>query len=123
MSYLEQLGIAQVNGVGSAGEVASLSPADGKPIARVRTQTRAEYDAVVDLASEAFSSWRMVPAPKRGEMVREMGNALREQKAALGATSPISRWGFRGSYTAIRCTANGRGTGCTNSGIRWDRWG
>ena len=85
MSYLEQLGIAQVNGVGSAGEVASLSPADGKPIARVRTQTRAEYDAVVDLASEAFSSWRMVPAPKRGEMVREMGNALREQKAALGA--------------------------------------
>jgi len=51
----------------------------------VRTQTRAEYDAVVDLASEAFSSWRMVPAPKRGEMVREMGNALREQKAALGA--------------------------------------
>jgi aldehyde dehydrogenase (NAD+) len=85
MNYLEKLGIAEVNGAGSAGEIASLSPADGKPIARVRTQTRAEYDAVVDRARDAFPRWRVVPAPKRGEIVREMGNALREHKAELGA--------------------------------------
>jgi aldehyde dehydrogenase (NAD+) len=62
-----------------------MSPGDGRPIARVRTQTREEYDAVIEAATEAFRGWRMVPAPKRGDIVREIGVELRLNKAALGA--------------------------------------
>ncbi len=65
-------------------EIASLNPADGKPIARVRTASRADYDRVVEQAQKAFLSWRMVPAPQRGEVVRQLGNALREAKDDLG---------------------------------------
>ncbi len=85
MSYLQELGIEEVNGGGSAGEIESFSPGDGRAIARVRTQTREEYDAVIEAAQAAFIGWRVVPAPKRGEIVREMGNELRAHKSALGA--------------------------------------
>ena len=85
MNILKTLGIEEVNGEGTAGEQPSLNPHNGEVIARVRTQTREEYNAVVERASRAFAGWNVVPAPKRGEIVREMGNALRGHKAALGA--------------------------------------
>ena len=46
---------------------------------------RADYDVAVASAQETFARWRVMPAPKRGELVRQIGNALREKKAALGA--------------------------------------
>ena len=53
-------------------------------IATVQMATRAEYDHVVEAAQEAFKRWRSLPAPLRGEIVRRMGNAMREHKDALG---------------------------------------
>lgn len=85
MNYLSQLGIEPVNGNGTAGEAVSVSPADGRPIARVRLQTRSEYDAIVERAERAFHRWRMIPAPRRGEIVRQIGLELREHQTALGA--------------------------------------
>lgn len=62
----------------------SFSPVDGQEIARVQTASRADYDAVVAAAQEAFKEWRLWPAPKRGEVVRQVGDALRKHKQALG---------------------------------------
>jgi aldehyde dehydrogenase (NAD+) len=67
-----------------AASLASFSPADGKKIASVRLATEETYEAVVTQAQVAFETWRLVPAPQRGEIVREIGNALREVKADLG---------------------------------------
>ncbi len=85
MDYLEHLGISELNGEGSAGELVSVSPDDGQPIARVRTQTRREYDRIVDAAQREFCIWRQLPAPRRGEIVREIGDELRKHKSSLGA--------------------------------------
>ena len=63
----------------------SSSPIDGKEIAQVKTATLDEYEKVVQKAEEAFKKWRLVPAPVRGEIVRQIGNALRTYKADLGA--------------------------------------
>jgi aldehyde dehydrogenase (NAD+) len=90
---LQELGIEQINsGVstgtkwfGSKGEILeSFSPVDGKLIASVTSTDRANYDMVVDKAVEAFEIWRATPAPKRGEIVRQIGDALRKHKTALG---------------------------------------
>ena len=62
----------------------SYSPVDGAYIASVSTTSRKEYDLTVVKAQEAFKSWRSVPAPKRGEIVRQYGEALRKNKDALG---------------------------------------
>ncbi len=67
-----------------AASLASFSPADGKKIASVQLATAETYEAVVAQALVAFETWRNVPAPKRGDIVREIGNALREVKADLG---------------------------------------
>jgi aldehyde dehydrogenase (NAD+) len=67
-----------------AEELVSVNPSDGKPIARVRTATANEYEQIVSTASETFQRWRLVPAPKRGEIVRQIGDALRKHKADLG---------------------------------------
>lgn len=64
--------------------IESFSPADGKKIGAVRTADRAAYDAVVAAAGDAFAEWRTWPAPKRGEVVRLIGEALRKNKEALG---------------------------------------
>jgi aldehyde dehydrogenase (NAD+) len=85
MNNLAVLGIGEVNGEGSAGVAEQISPIDGNPIARVRLQTRAEYEATVERAVEAFPRWRMVPAPKRGDIVREIAIELRAHKRDLGA--------------------------------------
>ncbi|TSJ43307.1 aldehyde dehydrogenase family protein [Mucilaginibacter corticis] len=61
-----------------------ISPVDGQKIASVKIATVDEYDLVVEQAATAFKSWRTVPAPKRGEIVRQIGEALRENKEHLG---------------------------------------
>lgn len=60
------------------------SPVDGKHIAQVTAASRANYDHVVTTAAAAFSEWRLWPAPRRGEVVRQVGEALRRNKQALG---------------------------------------
>ena len=62
----------------------SYSPVDGKLIASVKSCDRESYDAVIQKAQEAFVEWRNWPAPKRGEVVRQIGEELRPQKSALG---------------------------------------
>jgi len=61
-----------------------VSPTDGKKIASVKFATADNYNQAVEQAQKAFINWRTVPAPKRGEIVREIGNALRDNKEALG---------------------------------------
>ena len=91
--FVKELGIESINSGVSYGdwaekpkgpELASYSPIDGKEIARVRTASEADYDLVVEKAENAFKSWRLLPAPKRGEIVREIGDRLRERKKLLG---------------------------------------
>jgi len=60
------------------------NPATGESLGRVRMATRAEYDQVVRAAAAAFERWRAVPGPRRGEVVRRCGEALRLHKDALG---------------------------------------
>ncbi len=90
---LKNLGIQESNLGSSTGttwldsgadSLASFSPADGKKIASVQLATEETYEAVVAQALVAFETWRNVPAPKRGDIVREIGNALRAVKADLG---------------------------------------
>jgi aldehyde dehydrogenase (NAD+) len=66
------------------GLIDSFSPADGVLIGKVTSTDRKSYDAVIAAGEEAFLEWRNLPAPKRGEIVRQMGNALREAKEDLG---------------------------------------
>lgn len=62
----------------------SFSPVDGGKIASVRTTSKADFDKVMAAATEAFKTWRLKPAPQRGEMVRQFGLRLRELKEPLG---------------------------------------
>ena len=64
--------------------IESKSPTDGELIAKVEQAGPADYDRVLDRAVEAFKVWRAVPTPKRGEIVRQIGVALREKKEMLG---------------------------------------
>lgn len=64
--------------------ISSNSPVDGKPIASVYAASEADYEAVVLKAEEAFKTWRTWPAPKRGEVIRQLGMKLREHKDDLG---------------------------------------
>jgi aldehyde dehydrogenase (NAD+) len=90
---LRNLGIGQISsgvscgdGEGATGhsEIHSTNPATGDPLPAVRTASTADYERVVKRARAAFLSWRMVPPPRRGEVVREVGEALRAKKAELG---------------------------------------
>ena len=90
---LEKLGIADVNhGVttglsswkGGGVLLESFSPVDGQKIGAVAQSGRADYDRAVETASLAHKTWRSVPAPKRGEVVRQIGVKLREYKEELG---------------------------------------
>ncbi|MCS3556169.1 MULTISPECIES: aldehyde dehydrogenase family protein [unclassified Sphingobacterium] len=66
-------------------KIKSFSPVDGMLIAEIQSTDSANYEAVVEKAQEAFLFWRNVPGPKRGDIVRQFGNALRENKDNLGA--------------------------------------
>ena len=65
-------------------ELVSLNPTTGEPIASVIQASTETYDRVVAASQEAFADWRMVPAPKRGLVVRDLGNALRDEIEPLG---------------------------------------
>ncbi|MBT8086077.1 MAG: aldehyde dehydrogenase family protein [Woeseia sp.] len=65
--------------------IESVNPSNGKLIASVRSTTRNEYETVIKNAQEAFLEWRKIPAPVRGDAVRKIGNALRDNKDALGS--------------------------------------
>ena len=67
----------------------SVNPAAGEMLATVRGVSPEQYDAIVDDAVAAFHAWRTVPAPQRGELVRRIGNALRERKDELGALTTM----------------------------------
>jgi aldehyde dehydrogenase (NAD+) len=66
------------------GELLSINPASEEPIAGVLEAGRGDYDAIAKAAQERFLSWRMLPAPRRGEIVRQLGEELRRHKRALG---------------------------------------
>lgn len=92
--FLSRLGITELNQgatsgtswIDTKGEVnPSYSPADGRLIASVTLATSDDYEVIMQKATEAFKIWRMVPAPKRGEIVRQIGNRLREYKEPLGS--------------------------------------
>ena len=89
--YLERLGIEDMNPGGFAGnwmgsgpELEVTSPKDGSVIGYVRQVSEEEFDKIVARAHEAFLEWRKIPAPRRGEVVRQLGLALREAKEDLG---------------------------------------
>jgi aldehyde dehydrogenase (NAD+) len=69
---------------GSGKILRSLSPIDGKLLATVRLGSAAEYEQTIRAAEKAFAGWRVLPAPRRGEIVRQLGNALRAAKKDLG---------------------------------------
>ena len=89
---LKQLGIEELNyGVstglnnfGSGEVIESYSPVDGKLIAKVTTASKDDFERVMQASTEAFMSFRNMPAPQRGEIVRQFGNKLRELKEPLG---------------------------------------
>ncbi|MCI5059198.1 MAG: aldehyde dehydrogenase family protein, partial [Flavobacteriales bacterium] len=69
---------------GSGKSFTSRSPVDGQVIGTVTGANRQEYDQVINKAQEAFKAWRKIPAPQRGEVVRQIGEELRNKKDALG---------------------------------------
>ena len=90
---LSQLGIQAHNQGASTGahwlatngaEITSVSPVDGSVIAKVNMANEAQYDQVIEKAQSAFLEWRMVPAPKRGEVVRQLAERIRFYKEPLG---------------------------------------
>ena len=69
----------------SSGEkIDSFSPVDGKLIGSVMASDKKSYEAVIQTAETAFKEWRLKPAPQRGEIVRQIGEALRHYKEPLG---------------------------------------
>ncbi len=89
---LKALGLKDINEGCSTGQnwfsggdaIESYSPVDGKLIGKIKTTTKADYQKVIASATEAFKYWRTLPAPKRGEYVRQFGDKLRAKKADLG---------------------------------------
>ena len=65
-------------------KIVSHSPVDGKVIATVSTTTFQDYNKVIQSAQSAFKYWRTLPAPQRGEIVRQFGNKIRDLKEPLG---------------------------------------
>ena len=91
-AFLEALGLQESNAGTWIGHqslpgeeyLESYSPVDGQLIGKVSVSTRQQYEQVVEAALEAYKFWRKLPAPKRGEIVRQYGNLLRERKDELG---------------------------------------
>src|SRR5579862_1306242 len=65
-------------------EIVSYNPATGTELGRVRLATEQDYEEAADRAARTFERWRILPAPQRGEIVREIGDELRKAKADLG---------------------------------------
>ena len=69
---------------GSGSKIDSFSPVDGSKLGNVSTGTKKDYEKLINDAQNAFLSFRKIPAPKRGELVRQLGNKIRDNKAELG---------------------------------------
>ena len=92
-SFLSELQIEKENFGAATGSrwistqgpsISSVSPVDAAVIGSVNLATETEYNEVIKAAQNAFIKWRIIPAPQRGDIVRQIGNALRVQKKALG---------------------------------------
>ncbi|MEO6870169.1 MAG: aldehyde dehydrogenase family protein, partial [Ginsengibacter sp.] len=92
-NFLKELKISELNKgvstgtkwISASGEkIKSSSPVDGKLIATVNACDKRSFDHIVETAQNAFLEWRTWPAPKRGEIIRQIGNELRKNKAILG---------------------------------------
>ncbi len=93
LDFLTELGIKEINSGAcygpwiekpTGGELVSRSPIDGKPIATVLQASAEDYERVAGEADKAFGTWRIMPAPERGEIIRQLGEELRKYKTALG---------------------------------------
>jgi len=92
LSFLKELGLNEFNAGTTTGTswneaasyIESYSPVDGKLIAKIGITTESEYETLINTAVQAFKTWRNIPAPKRGEIVRQYGDVLRANKDALG---------------------------------------
>ena len=91
--FLKKLRIKKNNSGTSTGQkvvgtskeyIDSYSPVDGKLIGSVSVTSRKDYDNVIKTSLKAFATWKSIPAPARGEVVRQYGNVLRDNKEALG---------------------------------------
>lgn len=95
MDFLKQLNIADTNSgacwgptnwsTNSSSFIESINPTNNKPIALVYTADQSDYESIMSSAEQAFVEWCKKPAPFRGEIVRQIGNALRANKDALGS--------------------------------------
>lgn len=92
-TFFKELGLKDQNAGTSTGLsfsndsnrfIDSFSPVDGSLLGRVSITTDLEFNNVMEKASAAFLIWRAIPAPKRGEVVRQYGDVLRKHKDALG---------------------------------------
>ena len=89
---LKELGVKPLNEGTSTGSnwfsngdiIESHSPVDGKLIGKVKTTTKDDFEKLMEAATTAFKTWRTMPAPQRGEIVRQFGDKLREKKESLG---------------------------------------
>ncbi|MFY7811582.1 MAG: aldehyde dehydrogenase family protein, partial [Flavobacterium sp.] len=92
LTFLETLQLKNLNNGTSTGQnwidgletITSYSPVDGKIIGNVTCTDAESYEKVMQNATEAFKTWRLTPAPKRGEIVRQFGEKLRKYKQPLG---------------------------------------
>ncbi|MFL2867149.1 MAG: aldehyde dehydrogenase family protein [Pirellulaceae bacterium] len=91
LDFLEELGIEDLNlggysesWLGSGADLDCITPVDGTLIAKVKQCNSGDYETIMQRSSQIFKKWRMEPAPKRGEVVRNLANAFRKHKTALG---------------------------------------
>jgi aldehyde dehydrogenase (NAD+) len=94
-ALLQELGIRQTNPGACSGPdgwiedpqgkpLISYNPTTGEPLASITMATSATYESLAERASQAFKSWREVPAPRRGQVIRDLGQALRRHRESLG---------------------------------------
>src|SRR5579871_6206444 len=150
MDILKQLKISETNPGTSTGKswmdssssvIGSFSPVDGKLIGSVGTTSKQDYETVIAKAQSAFVEWRLWPAPKRGEVVRQIGEALRKNKESLGRLVSYEMGkslqegygevqemidicdlavGLSRQLHGLPCTVSALHTACTNSGTHWE---
>ena len=91
LDFLDELGIEDVNlggysdkWLGSGSDLDCITPVDGTLIANVKQCNPGDYENIMQTSSDIFKKWRMEPAPKRGEVVRNLANAFRKHKTSLG---------------------------------------
>ena len=98
--FLKKLGLKAKNNGTSTGQksyaskeyIESYSPVDWAYIGSVGVTTKADYERVVKVSQKAYTKWRTMPSPKRGEIVRQYGEALRANKDSLGKLVSYEMW-------------------------------